>query len=325
MVEPIIIGTIIFTNILILTSLGLTLTYLTTKVPNFAHGSFVTIGAYVGVYAFSIQEISPYYYIPIAFLISGLVALLQYKLVLKPLMDRGANIVILMIATLTVDVFLFGVINIIADWLATTYKIYVTYVIFKRLDFEMFEIEGAAILSTIFVIIIVILLYLLLYKTRFGISMRAVMENPSLSQILGINVDRVLTFSWFLSGGLAGIAGIFYGFQIPVNTTSGQSFLPIIFAASIAGGLNSLFGAIVGGGVVGVLSMYLPYYISRFGTIEILGLKISLIQLLRVQPLIPLVIMAIVLLIFPKGIMGINYPKIAFIIKKNLYKIQWPK
>jgi branched-chain amino acid transport system permease protein len=325
MVEPIIIGTIVFTNILILTSLGLTLTYLTTKVPNFAHGSFVTIGAYVGVYAFSVQKISPYYYIPIAFLMSGLVALLQYKLVLKPLMNRGANIVILMIATLTVDVFLFGVINIIADWIATTYKIYVTYVIFKRLDFEMFGIEGAAILSTIFVIIIVILLYLLLYKTRFGISMRAVMENPSLSQILGINVDRVLTFSWFLSGGLAGIAGIFYGFQIPVHTTTGQSFLPIIFAASIAGGLNSLFGAIVGGGVVGVLSMYLPYYISRFGTIEILGLKISLIQILRVQPLIPLVIMAIVLLLFPKGIMGINYPKIAFIIKKNLYKIQWPK
>jgi Branched-chain amino acid ABC-type transport system, permease components len=322
MVEPIIIGTIVFTNILILSSIGLTLTYLTTKVPNFAHGSFLTIGAYVGVYAFSIQEISPYYYIPFAFLIGGSVALLQYKLVLKPLMNRGANIVILMIATLTVDVFLFGLINIIADWLTTTYKIYVTYVIFKRLDFKIFDIEGIAIISTIFVILICTLLYILLYKTRFGISMRAVMENPSLSQILGINIDRVLTFSWFLSGGLAGLAGIFYGFQIPINTTAGQTFLPIIFAASIAGGLNSLFGAILGGIVVGTLSMYLPYYLSRFGSIEILNIKISLIEILRVQPLIPLVIMAIVLLIFPKGLMGINYSKITYIIK-NTIKIQW--
>ena len=66
-------------------SIGLTLTYMTTKVPNFAQGSFVTVGVYLAFSLYHFEGMTPYYSVPISFVTGGIVAVLMYVLVLKPL------------------------------------------------------------------------------------------------------------------------------------------------------------------------------------------------------------------------------------------------
>ena len=103
MVPPeVLIDALIFSNLLSLLSIGLTLTYLTLKVPNFAHGDFATVGIYLAYTALRLLSLHPLFMLPPAFVFSGLVALFFYYVVFKPLSDRGANIVSLMVASFTV-------------------------------------------------------------------------------------------------------------------------------------------------------------------------------------------------------------------------------
>ena len=90
---------------------GLTLTYMTTKVPNFAHSNFVVIAIFTGACAFIFGGFSSSYEaLPVAFVTGGAVAVLMYLLVLKPLIKRGASIVVLMIATFAVSIVLDAVV-----------------------------------------------------------------------------------------------------------------------------------------------------------------------------------------------------------------------
>ena len=89
---------------------GVTVTYLTTKVPNFAVGDFVTTGIYASATAYILWNIkNPYLATPIGFIFGGLVAVVMYLAVLRPLIRRGSSLVMLMIATLAVDIIFTGV------------------------------------------------------------------------------------------------------------------------------------------------------------------------------------------------------------------------
>ncbi len=295
MLDPITYAAVYYSIITILSALGLTLTYQTTKVPNFAQGPYLTLGTYLGIFAQGVLRISPFYFIPVSFLLVGLFSLLFYLLVIRPLMNRGASIVILMIATLNLDIISYSIINIFASWMNYTYFVSISYVNFINSDFDVFGINFSFILGIIAVIVVFISLYLLLFKTKFGIAMRASIENPSLASVVGINTNAVYLFSWFLSGALTGMAGIFFAFFQSVNTYSGDEFLPYMFAATILGGISSLFGTILGGIIVGATSVLVTYGIVSLGFTFFIPF----------QPIVPLVIMSIVLLIFPQGIGGL--------------------
>lgn len=295
--DPLTAGIILVSGITILSSLGLTLTYLTTKVPNFAHSSFIAMGTYIGVYAQQAANTNPLYYLPLAFLAGATIGYLQYRILLKPLLDKGANIVTLMIATLVVSIFFVGIINIFADWIAFTYKVASSLINFKTSEIYIYNTPLSVILVIFFVTVISLSLYYFLYKTKFGIAMRAAIENPSLASVVGINIDKVYSFSWILSGGLAGIAGIFYGFQYNITTNSGDFFLPYVFASSILGGLGNIFGPIPGGIIIGTSSIVIPYSIAQ------LGYPVAL----NFQLFVPLAVMAVTLLIIPEGITGIKF------------------
>lgn len=294
--EPTVVSAVLSGSLAALASVGLTLTYLTTKVPNFAHGSFLTIGAYISVYAVQLNRQNPYIYAWLAFVVAGIVAVAQYRLVLRPLISRGTPIVGQMVATVTVSIFIFGIISIIADWANRVYKVQTSFVFIRHADFVFEEIPGVMISSIALLAAVSLGLYVALHKTRFGTAMRAAIENPSLAGVVGINVNTVYTLSWFLSGGFGGLAGLLFALWFPVTTTSGDEFLPTIFASSVLGGLGSIFGAFAGGLVVGVSSVSLPFALASFGLVEII----------QFRPIIPLVIMVIILLTMPEGLTSIN-------------------
>ncbi len=298
--DPIFSDAIIFASLLALLSIGLTLTYLTTRVPNFAHASFATIGVYIALVATRVWESSPYIAIPIAFVISGIVAVALYTFILKPLIRKGASQAIQMVATLAFDLIVIAMLNIFADYIINTYQITSREFTLRSYDLEFMGLPMIVIAAPITIAILAITLHIVLRKTKFGIAMRAATENSDLSGIVGINVKLIFGISWLLGGGIAGIAGALMSLWFQGDPNLGPQLIPSVFAASIVGGFFSIYGAIAGGILVGLTEV--------LGTRFLAGELGS--WLIAYRPLIPLVFIVVTLLIAPRGLAGINWSRL---------------
>jgi len=299
MIDIILRDAITFANLLTLLSIGLSLTYMTTKVPNFAHGSFATLGIYIVLTITELWKLNLYISLLIAPFLGGLAALSLYKLILKPLMKRGASLVSLMIATLAFDLVLLSFLNIYADYLTKTFKIKSRVFNLRGYDLKIDEYPAIFPISLILSISLIIILHLLLTKTKFGISMRATIENPSLASVMGINTDLVYSTSWFIAGSLAGIAGCLLPIRFIGNPDTGTTMIASVFAASIVGGLLNIYGAILGGYLIGLTEVLGTNYLAMFDP-----------GIIPYRPIIPLIAMVITLLLAPKGLSSINWYKI---------------
>jgi branched-chain amino acid transport system permease protein len=290
---------LIFSSLMIMLSAGLTLTYMTTKVPNFAHGDFATLNIYLNLALVRLLNINPYLGTIPAFMLGGVIALVLYLAVLKPLMDRGVNYVILMVATIAYDMILISLINIFADYLNRVHKIITRLFQLKGFDIEIFGQPGLFVIAPILAFVMITLLYFFLNKTKFGIAMRAAIENPSLAEVVGININRMYAISWFISGGLAGAVGALMPLYMTCNPDIGIRLLISIFAASILGGLSNIYGAFVGGAIIGLAEVLGTGYLSMT-----LGPWV-----VPYRPVIPLIVMMLTLLIAPRGLAGVNWKK----------------
>jgi len=298
--DPIFSDALIFASLLALLSIGLTLTYLTTRVPNFAHASFATIGVYTALIASRVWESTPYIAIPIAFAISGVVAVGLYTFILKPLIRKGASQAIQMVATLAFDLIVIAMLNILADYIVRTYRVTSREFTLRSYDAEFMGLPMIVIAAPVAVAILAITLHIMLRKTKFGIAMRAATENSDLSGIVGINVKLVFGVSWLLGGGIAGIAGALMSLWFQGDPNLGPQLIPSIFAASIVGGFLSIYGAIAGGLLVGLTEVLGTRFLAgEFGS-----------WLIAYRPLIPLVFIVVTLLIAPRGLAGINWSRL---------------
>ncbi|MBI3840550.1 MAG: branched-chain amino acid ABC transporter permease [Thaumarchaeota archaeon] len=301
MLDPSIVAAIIYGSIFGIMSMGLTVTYLTTKVPNFAYGSIVTVGIYTSFTLTLLNKLNPYMSIPFAFVFGGLASVAVYLLVLKPLTKRGSSLVTLMIATLAVDTVFVGLINIYADYLTFRYRL-IDDKLFVSLqgDFKLLGEPGLMYTAPAALAITTVGIYLLLTRTKFGISTRAAVENANLARTVGINVSRVYTVSWFIAGGLAGMSGPFYAIDLGGSTDSGSLLIVEIFSASVLGGLSSVYGAMIGGLLVGLTEIL----------VAVVGGHVLGSWFFAYQKGIPLVIMIVTLLILPQGIVSLDWRRL---------------
>lgn len=201
----------------------------------------------------------------------------------------------MIIATLAFDIFMIGVLNILADGLRNTYQIHSRDFTLRSFDLIL---GGDGGLPLVFVAAIAILaglalgLFYLLYKTSFGMRMRGAIENETLAQTLGINTRLIFCFGWFLSGGLAGLAGVLMALWFQGDPSLAAIMLPSIFAGSIVGGFSSIYGAILGGLLVGVSEV-----VGTSVLVDILGYWI-----IPYRPIIPFIAMIVTLLVLPGGL-----------------------
>lgn len=297
MIDPILLSAIIYGGLLSLLSIGLTLTYLTTKVPNFAHATFATVGIYVTLTVIRVWNSTIYMHLYLPLVIGGVIALTQYLLIFRPLIKRGATVVGLMITTLAIEFILLASLNIFAEYLAKEFKIKSTLFDLKPYDVNIAGYSGVALVVPILTIFTVVLLHLALTRTKFGVAMRAAIEDASLASSIGINVNKVYAISWFVAGALAGLAGAFipfYGLSYP---DVGIVWIVAVFAASIVGGLSSIYGAVLGGFLIG--------FVEVVGTYRLALLVGSWVTSYRT--LVPLIAIAATLLLAPNGLVGINW------------------
>ncbi|MEB3860354.1 MAG: hypothetical protein LRS43_03995, partial [Desulfurococcales archaeon] len=168
-------------------------------------------------------------------------------------------------------------------------------------------VRGMFIVGLVATIAVSLALFLLLFKTKLGIKMRASVENPDLARVLGINVDRVYAIAWAISGATAGVAGfiILFGTHVlkPISATSPADEIVVsAFAGSIVGGINSVFGSIGGGFLIGL--------VEKLFTNILVGLT-DYGNLLKYGKVFSMAAVVLVLLFIPEGLASIRLRRIA--------------
>ena len=146
------------------------------------------------------------------------------------------------------------------------------------------------VLTIVLSIIIMIGLYLLVKRTRLGRAMRAVAENKSVAALMGIDVDRIISQTFIISGALAGAAGVMWGIHLGL-VYHFVGFLPGIkaFTSAVLGGIGNIPGAMLGGLFLGMVETMGP---------GILGIDFQL------KDVIAFSILVLVLVFRPTGILG---------------------
>lgn len=238
-----------FGLLLALTAVGLSLVFGTTGLTNFAHGEMVTFGA---VAAFGLAAIGLPLWVAIAgaILLGGVLGWVQDWGLWRPLRRRGSALVPMMIVSIGlalamryIILFFFG---------GTTEQL-------PSAQSPLLKVVGVTIsrntlISLVVSLVVIVVVALLLLKTRFGKATRAVADNPALAAASGIDVDQVIRMVWVVGSMLAALGGILWAYYRPgVTFNMGQQILLMIFAGVTLGGLGTVFGALLGSVLVGLM------------------------------------------------------------------------
>ncbi|PSP16158.1 MAG: branched-chain amino acid ABC transporter permease [Cyanobacteria bacterium QS_8_64_29] len=265
---------------LAMAAMGLTLTFGVLRLPNFAHGDFLTLGAYVS-WAANTGGASLWAAMPLGALGTVAAMLLAERLLWRPTRSARASAATLIITSIGLGLFVRSGVLLIWGGSNRSYDLPVMPALNAfGLDIAFFRVvaialAGAAILGV----------HLLLQRTRMGKAMRAVADNIDLARISGIDVDRVVLWTWGLAGTLAAIGGTTYGLMTAVRPDMGWFLLLPIFAATIAGGIGNPYGAITGAFIIGM---------AQELSVPLLGSQYKLAA--------ALVVMVLVLLLRPQGL-----------------------
>jgi branched-chain amino acid transport system permease protein len=255
-------------------------------------------------------QINPYLSLIVALIVGGLTALTQYILVFKPLIRKGSTVVGLMITTIAIEFIILAIINIYADYLSRTFKIRSRYFLLTSYDLSISGQRGLLFIAPALTACTVLLLYFMLTKTKFGVAMRAAIESPSLASVVGININQVYAVSWFISGGLGALSGALLPLWFPGNPDMGSRMIVSAFAASIIGGQLSIYGAVLGGFLIGLAELLgTSFFASWLGA-----------WVIPYRPIVPLIAIVVTLLVAPKGLMGVNWSQLLTSIRKRVSK-----
>ncbi|GBD04379.1 High-affinity branched-chain amino acid transport system permease protein LivH [bacterium HR19] len=242
-----------------LLALGIVLVYRATRVINFAHADFATFGTFIFLSALNI--LGSGFTILCAFLgffSSGLIAFFISYFVFYEAQRRGVSPLGITIGTIAVSFFIQSIEIII--WGAEPKSVPSFFP--GRIELFGFSLSKTFILVLIVSLLTLSVFYLVITRTKFGISIRAVSQNPDMSRILGVRFRFVVSSIWGISAAIAGISGILLAPLYSVD----QTFLfdPFLkaFIGAIIGGIDSVPGAVFGSIIVGLAESLFGGYVS---------------------------------------------------------------
>ena len=198
---------LILASMHIILSLAFSISYQTIEAPNFSIGTLMTIGAYQSFVLSRVMNVPVYASMPLALVLGFIINSGVYLLVIKPLTDRGRSQVLITLATMGLSLLLTGLINVIVYWVRDVTNLYTFAFLLRNEDFSVGSIQGVFIISSLTAFLVYFIWRHVFRKTQAGIMYRAVLENPHLANVQGVNIERTWFFAWGLSGSLACLAG----------------------------------------------------------------------------------------------------------------------
>ncbi len=273
-----------------LIAVGFALIFNVLKFSNFSQGGLMTVTAYAG-YAGS-RLLSPYLSslslfaatLALAALTGALLAALIERMAFRRLRNTKSEPVYYFISSITMGILLENLITIYAS---SNFYSYPTF--FSLYSVEYFGINVAVTDMLMFFLSIFSLsaLLFILYRTKIGLGIRAACFDVNTVQLMGMNPDFLVTMALMISGALGGVSGVFLGLNYTLYPQLGQMVVKG-FVASVLGGLGSIFGAVAGALLLGVLEVF---FISLVGA--------------GWAPVFIFIVMLVFLLVRPRGIAGV--------------------
>ena len=265
-----------------LVALGYSMVYGIILLLNFAHGDIIMVGAYTAFYAMTAFHLHPIFSVVLAVITSTLLGVAIEKVAYTPL--RSAPRLSLLITAIGISFLLengaqllFGADTKSMDTLVP-----------GNVTFGPVTVSYTAILTIIVAVIAMVALTLLVQKTKLGKAMRAVSEDMGAAQLMGISLNKTISFTFAVGSALAGIGSVLYLCAYSQASPTMGSMLGLkAFVAAVLGGIGSIPGAMVGGFAIGLLE----------ALVAAVGLSVW-------KDAVVFAILIVVLLVKPSGIMG---------------------
>jgi branched-chain amino acid transport system permease protein len=286
-------------------ALGYTLVFSILGIINFAHGAVFTLGAYFTYIlmggAFGFNGLLANLHLPIALpfalavalsgTLSGLVCIAIERLAFRPLRRRGSDPLLTVVSSLGVAFIIVNLIQYLVGAETYTFPANTYGNLPAAVNFGSTEnpIPIRTVQIIIFGVSAVILAGLTYWvnATKYGKAMQAVAEDPVTANLLGINTDRFIVFTFFVSGFLGALAGTLVGSSVSIaGPYFGIGFGLKGLAVIVLGGLGSIPGAVVGGLAIGIIEAFVPSDFSAYKDAIAFG------------------ILFIMLLVRPQGLLG---------------------
>lgn len=280
-----IINGLIAGSIYALAASGLSLVYYVVKFINFAQGALITISAYL--FFLFLKVIGLNYFLAVLCTITAsiLIVLVMNLIVYRPLRKRKATSVVLMIASLALLIFSSSL--ILALFGSSTKNINLNFN--KTYDFGKFTITTIQVIIIISALLLFFAVLLLLKKTKFGKALRASADNIEVAQVIGINPEKIYSYTFTIAAVLGSVSGILIGMEQNLYPRMGVLIIVKGFISAVVGGINSVHGSIIGGLFIGLVENFGIWFLPS-----------------AYKDVVSFSILLIFLLLRPQGILGVK-------------------
>ncbi len=276
-------------SILAVGAVGVSLIYGILKIINFAHGDYLTFGAYAAILANIGWGLGMVLSTLVAILLTAALSIVLEFAVWRPMRARGARLFSLLIT----GVGLAFIIRHTIFWVGGSAPRTFDVDVFQVYEWGGIRLSQSQVIAIGISTIAIVATGILLARTTVGKAMRALSDNRDLAAIAGIDINRIVAYTWILGGALAGLGGVLAGLiQSSFNANIGFVLLLPIFGAVILGGVGSAYGALVGGFVLGIA--------MELSTWEALAGGVPPVY----KQVVAFLVLVLVLLIRPQGVFG---------------------
>jgi len=234
-------------SILSLVAVGLTLTFGILRLPNFAQGDLMTVGAYL-TWISNMAGLNIWLSMITGAIGTVGVMLLTEVFLWKPMRNIRAQPTTLIIISIGLALFLRSSILFIWGGSNQSYDL----PILQAIDIFGLKVAYYRIIAIALSLLAIIALHFLLQNSQIGKAMRAVADNIDLARVSGINVERIVIWTWVIAGILTAIGGSSYGLITAVRPNMGWFLILPIFASVILGGIGNPYGAVTGAYLIGI-------------------------------------------------------------------------
>ena len=264
-------------------AVGLTLVYAILRLVNFAHGDFLTFGAYMA-YLINVTWGMPLILgIFFAMATTALLGIFLERVMWGPMRVRGAGVLQLILMSLGLALVIRYTIQY--AWGTEIRQLEVNVI--DTISFAGIQIGQTKLIVIVVGVVVLVAIGLMLRYALLGKRMRALADNLELAETAGIDTSRVILWTWIFAGGLAGLAGVMAAMVTDVRPEMGFELLLPIFAAVVLGGIGDAFGALAAGLILGVVIEWSTLLIDA-----------------RWKTFIGFAILILALIIRPQGIFG---------------------
>ncbi len=244
-------NTLIAGAIYAMIALGFNLIYGVTKFFNTLHGAFITSGGYAVFYLYTTHGLNLIISTLIGIALVGCVGLIADKLVFLQLRKRNGTPVIMFVASLgmlwTLQAFIAFIFDSDFHRLSGFGALSKTYRVFSAVitDLQLIILfTGITVMTS---------LVLIINNTKFGKAVKAINDDQEVARVVGINTERIIGRVFFIGSAIAGLGGVFIGFDVGIMPTMGLLLLMKGIIASIVGGIGNIYGGVLGAYLLGLL------------------------------------------------------------------------